>query len=66
MTKSQTSSLKNDANGKLDEVLVAVCECGVTKEVTFRNLKNKWAKCHKCNQPMKVKSNAVSFISTPD
>jgi len=66
MTQTPTFSSKSDVNGKLDEVCVAVCECGVTKEVTFRNLKNKWARCHKCNQPMRVKSNAVSFISTPD
>ena len=65
MNNKLNSSSKTDANGKLDKVLEAVCECGVKKKVTFRNLKNRWARCPKCNQPMKVKSDAVPFISTP-
>lgn len=63
---SPSSSKKTDANGKLDQPVVAVCDCGVqTRYVTFRNLKNKWPHC-KCNQPMKVKGNADAPIPTPD
>jgi len=46
----------------MEKTVEAVCECGYTKVVTFRNLKNKWPRCKKCNLSMKVKSNAVSSV----
>jgi len=55
-------SEKKEMSGKLDDVLTAICNCGEEKEVTFRNLKNKWPQCKKCNQPMRIKSNADTFI----
>tara|TARA_R110000751_G_scaffold220032_2_gene322687 strand:+ start:1535 stop:1687 length:153 start_codon:yes stop_codon:yes gene_type:complete len=49
-------------SGKLDNIIMAVCDCGAEKEVTYRNLKNKWPLCKRCNQPMRIKSNADTFI----
>ena len=68
MTTDSTSSfLKTGVSGKLDKTMQAVCDCGrETKLVTFRNLKNKWPHCKKCNQPMKVKSDAIPTVPTSD
>ena len=47
----------------LDKTTKVVCECGKEeREVTFRNLKNRWPHCKKCKEPMKVISNAVTSI----
>jgi hypothetical protein len=53
----------------LDQKIKAVCDtCGDERTLTFRTLKNKWAMCKKCrpSKPMRIKSNADTFISTPD
>ena len=56
----------DNSNSKLDEPVVAECECkGEVKHLTFRNLKNKWPHCS-CNQPMKVKADAVPLVHTSD
>lgn len=57
----------DNSNSKLDEPVVAVCECeGEVKRLTFRKLKNKWPHCS-CNQPMKVKADdAIPPIHTTD
>jgi len=60
-TTEKTSS-KTDVSGDLDRRVNAVCECGEQmKQVTFRNLKNRWPHC-RCNQPMKVKADADATI----
>lgn len=65
-TQNLTFLEKTNANGKLDELIEAICACGAElRNITFRNLKNKWPHC-KCKQPMKVKSNADPSISTFD
>ena len=62
-TPKQIYSEKTEMSGKLDDTLLAVCSCGAEKrEVTFRNLKNKWPQCKKCNEAMRIKSNADTFI----
>lgn len=51
-------------NDHLDRNINAVCECGKNKKtLTFRNLKNKWPTCE-CKQPMRVISNADTFVPT--
>lgn len=42
----------------LDDIVIAECEClRETRELTFRQLKNKWPRCKLCsqNKPMKIK-----------
>ena len=58
--KTKQTFSNQGTNGKLDEPVVAVCECGHTKGITFRNLKNRWPHCPKCKQPMKVLPNAAT------
>ena len=52
----------------LDKVVSAECECGrERRELTFRQLKNKWPICTKCRRPMKIKAkDAVSSVHTTD
>ena len=50
----------------LDRQVKAVCKCGKeSKQVTFRNLKNKWPHCSGCptRRPMKVITYADDTIS---
>ena len=53
---------------KFDEVVSAECECGrESRELTFRQLKNKRPICAKCRRPMKIKAiDAVSSVYTTD
>ena len=53
---------------KFDEVVSAECECGrESRELTFRQLKNKWPICTKCRRPMKIKAkDAVPSVHTTD
>mgnify|MGYP003113109204 CR=1 FL=1 len=50
----------------LDRIVVAVCSCGRTKSVTFRNVKNKWPQCKRCRRPMRIKKDADANVHTPD
>ena len=50
----------------LDRIVVAVCSCGRSKSVTFRNVKNKWPQCKRCKRPMRIKKDADANVHTPD
>jgi hypothetical protein len=50
----------------LDRIVVAVCSCGRTKSVTFRNVKNKWPQCKRCRRPMRIKKDADANVHAPD
>ena len=58
--------MSQEKESNLDKQVEASCECGATRTVTFRNLKNRWPVCVRCKQPMKVKGNAIPPISTAD
>jgi len=46
----------------MDKEVEAVCGCGYKKIITFRNLKNRWPRCKRCNLSMKVKKDAISSV----
>ena len=37
-TPNPIYSEKKEMSGKLDNIIMAVCDCGAEKEVTYRNL----------------------------
>ena len=59
--------MKTGANGKLNNTVLAVCDdCGTSRLVTFRAIKNKFPICKRCKQPMRIKRDTIPTVPTTD